>query len=155
MAAVNPPGLYRTSAAPGSTVVRAELRNAAWPCRVAQLRYDGIYLPADLILSHHLFTGWIISTDMGPGEWESTLYTSIKDERSLINPLTEIRTVRQRGDGIYLLQGTAWDAGYLQRRPQDWICGPVDESESVMAAVREIDGWLKQRYIGAYRMGQS
>lgn len=64
--------------------------------------------------------------------------------------LFAIRSVRKSDEGIYLLQGTAWDAGYLQSWQQDWVCGPVDERESVLDAVENMDGWLKQRYTGRY-----
>lgn len=145
---MEPPGLYRSPAAPGSDADRVARRNAAWPCRVAELRFCGVYLPADLILQHQVHTGWIVS--QVAEDWASTLYSSIKEDRSTINPLHAIREVRKNEDGTYLLQGMAWDVGYLQRHPQDWIVGPVDEADSVGAAVRRMDGWLRKRYAGVY-----
>lgn len=148
---MEPPGLYRTVGAPGSAAALSDRKRAAWPCRVTELRFQGVYLPADLILKRPLHTGWIISKDVGATEWISEFCTSLKpdEDRAPIPPLFGIRSVRQNADGTYLLQGMAWDAGYLQRWEQDWLCGPGDDS--VTAALRKMDPWLRQRYTGVYR----
>lgn len=146
---IEPPGLYRSGAAPGSDAERVARRNAAWPCRVAELRFCGVYLPAALILQHQVHTGWIVSQPAD--RWASTLYSSVKEERSPVNPLHAIHEVRANADGTYLLRGMSWDVGYLQRHQQDWIVGPVDEADSVGAAVRKMDAWLRKRYTGAWR----
>ena len=147
---MEPPGLLRTVGAPGSVRQNSDRKQAAWPCRLVELRFCGVYLPAGLILSRPLNTGWIVSKDIDVGTWVSAFHTSLNPEQdtSPINPLT-VRSVRQNADGSYLLQGTAWDAGHLQDWPQDWLCGPG--AEVVTSAVRKMDGWLRQRYTGAYR----
>lgn len=144
----DPPGLLCTSASPGSIVAIAERNRVAWPCRVAELRFRGTHLPAELLLSRPYYAGHIVTVSSAPQEWESTLYASLDEERTHINPLSEIRTIRLNHDGMYLLGGTAWDAGYFQRWPQDWLCGPTDEV--VTNALRTISGWLRKRYTGVY-----
>lgn len=147
---IDPPGLHHTQGAPGSDADRVARRNAAWPCRVAELRFCGVYLPADLILKRQVRTGWIVSEIADIRVWASTLYSSASDARSSILEIHAVREARKNDDGTYLLQGMAWDAGYLQRHQQDWIVGPVDEADSVGAAVRRMDGWLRKRYTGVY-----
>lgn len=148
---IEPPGLYRVVGASDSDVARVARRNAAWPCRVAELRFCGVYLPADLILRHQVRTGWIVSRDVDVGTWESTLQSSASDPRSAVLEIYAVRDVRKNEDGTYLLRGMAWDVGHLQRHQQDWIVGPVDGDDSVGAAVRKLDGWLRKRYTGARR----
>lgn len=115
---------------------------------MVELRYQGMYLPANLILRRPLHTGWIVSQDTGPDEWASHLYVSLKDERSPLNALHAIKTVLKNDDGTYLLRGKAWDAGYVERWPQDWLCGPGDDS--LVTALHKMDGWLRQRYTGTF-----
>lgn len=145
-----PPGLYRVVGASDSDAARVARRNAAMPCRVAELRFCGVYLPADLIQRHQVRTGWIVSEISDVRTWAATLYSSASDPRSGVLEIHAVREVRKNEDGTYLLRGMAWDVGYLQRHQQDWIVGPVDEADTVGAAVRKLDGWLRQRYSGRY-----
>ena len=145
-----PPGLHHPVGSPDSDASRIARRHAAWPCRVAELRFCGVYLPADLVLARQVRTGWIVSEISDVRTWAATLQSSASDTRSAILSIHAVRDVREHEDGTYLLRGMAWDAGYLQRHPQDWIVGPVDEADSVGAAVRKLDGWLRQRYTGRY-----
>jgi len=148
---MEPPGIYRTTGSPGSSADTAARRYAAWPWRVVELRFCGVYLPAQLIRERPYNTGWIVSKDTGPSEYRASFHTSLKAEDDLapLCPLTNIRSVRHNdADGTYLLQGLAYDLGRLQRWPQDWLCGPNDDS--VTAALTRMDGWLRQRYTGDY-----
>jgi len=147
---IEPPGLHHPVGSPDSDASRIARRHAAWPCRVAELRFCGIYLPADLIQRHQVRTGWIVSEISDVRTWASALYSSASDTRSAILSIHAVRDVRQNDDGTYLLRGMAWDVGWLQRHQQDWIVGPVDGVDSVGAAVRKMDGWLRKRYTGRY-----
>ena len=124
------------------------MRAAAWPGRVVELRFCGVYLPAALILRRPLHSGWIVSRDVGPNEWRADLHASLDDDRTPINGLHEIKSIRQNAGGTYLMQGMAWDAGYLKRWQQDWLCGPDDAS--VSAALQKMEHWLRQRYTGTF-----
>ncbi len=95
-------------------------------------------------------TGWIVSKELGAGQWGSEFFTSLRKEenKSPVQSLVLIHSVRQNADGTYLIQGEAWDSGFLSRWPQDWLCGPGDDT--VIAALRKMDSWLRQRYTGTY-----
>jgi len=146
--------MYRTTGAPGSIAAKADRRHAAWPCRLVELRFCGVYLPAELILGRPLHTGWIISRDIGIGVRVSSFFTSLDaDARSHVNALTvylgDDKVRLNQEDGTYLIQGTAWDAGHLSEWPQTWLCGPG--SDVVTAAVNRMGSWLQKRYTGQFR----
>lgn len=150
---MEPPGIFRTVGAPGSVRANSDRKQAAWPCRLVELRFCGVYLPSELILSRPLHTGWIVSKDTGVGERVCTFYTSADlDGPSPVPPLTVHLgdgKVRQNQDGTYLIHGRSCDAGYLSEWPQTWLCGPG--SEVVSAAVRGMTAWLRARYTGQWR----
>ena len=146
--------MYRTVGSPGSQQAISDRKRAAWPCRLVELPFCGVYLPAELLLQRPVLSGWIVSIDSGVGERTSTFLTSLSaGDSSPINPLTvhlgEGR-VRQNQDGTYLLHGTAWDAVYLSRWPQAWLCGPG--TEVVTAALKQMSAWLQRRYTGQFGM---
>lgn len=151
---MEPPGMFRTTGAPGSPRALSDEKAAAWPCRLVELRFCGVYLPVGLLLSRPLHTGWIISRDVGVDIRVCTFTTSLNpgDHQSHVSALTVLLgedRVRQNSDGTYLLHGTAWDSGHLSVWPQTWLCGPG--SEVVTAAVNRMGAWLQARYTGQYR----
>lgn len=116
---------------------------------MAELRFCGVYLPASLILSRPLHTGWIVSKQIEARTWQSWIYTSLDpgQETSPLNPLM-VHEARQNPDGTYLLRGMAWDAGYLNQWPQEWLCGPGNDA--VTTALNGMEHWLQHRYTGAW-----
>lgn len=150
---MGPPGMLRTIGSPGSIRAISAKKQAAWPCRLVELRFCGVYLPAGLILSLPLHSGWIVSKDTGVGERVCTFYTSADlDGPSPLAPLTVHLgngKVRQNQDGTYLIHGRAWDGGHLGEWPQAWLCGPG--TEVLTAAIRGMSAWLRERYTGQWR----
>lgn len=148
---MEPPGLYRTVGSPGSARDLSDRRQAAWPCRLAVLRHHGVYLPAPLILRRTLYSGWMLSRDADLDIRVCSFVTSLEQDggRSPVEPLkVRPQSVRQNPDGTYLLQGVAWDEGYLGEWQQDWLCGP--NNDVVTAAINRMAGWLAQRYTGHF-----
>ena len=144
--------MFRTVGSPGSVRAIADRKQAAWPCRLVELRFCGVYLPAELLLGRPLLSGWLVSQDAGVAERVCTFHTTLSaGEPSPLNPLTVHLgdgQVRLNMDGTYLIQGIAWDAGYLNRWPQTWLCGPGNEV--VAAALQRMSAWLRSRYTGRY-----
>ncbi len=127
----------------------ADTAATAWHCHVAQLRFCGVYMPVALVQAHHLFDGWLISRSTGVQEWSVELSKDQQARHAAVFPLFQVRepAVTKR-DGIFLLRGQQWDAGYLQRWPQSWLCGP--SAEATRDALLSLDGWLSARYTGSY-----
>lgn len=149
---MEPPGVCRTSATPGSTNAAEALSACAWPAWVAELRFCGIYLPAQLIASRRISAGHLVSLDANIGIWHCHLFTdkpsSIYDP-ARIHGLFNVHKVRRSGDNTYLLHGEAWDDGYLRSWPQTWLC--AGNKERVLNTLDGMAAWLQEHYRGTYR----
>lgn len=142
------PGVPRPFAGPPNCLGDKANRIAAGvPAFVAELRFSGVFLPARLLHRRAIPQGLLVSTHQASG-WGTSLHPLDGDIWPLLNNLSRARVVRQRADGVMLLGGVQWDAGYLQRWPQTWLCAPSEAA--AISAIDHLQPWLDGRYTGTY-----
>ncbi len=140
----NLPGLYLGMATPGTELDLEGKRRVGCDAYVLRLRFNGVYLPAEILARRAKSTGMLLSTPMTDGSFQTWLVDRNEPMRLIIHGLERVEVWRQRQSGTLLLRGLEFDEGELQRWPQTWMCGTnLREMQEILG---EMSPWLSAKY---------
>lgn len=135
------PGMFNAGyASAGSRDYEAARNACAWKTVLVRLRFNGVYLPWELLNERPRVVCKLLSFRDGRVE----VLAQSEVVKPPVRGLSAARVLKRREDGSYLIEGNEWDEARLRTWPQTLLCSKsVAEVNSALLPMRD---WLHKEY---------